>query len=70
MALYYNNAATGRMYQGPNLLGLIYNGSTNVNPGNISYISASGGTITTSGSYKIHTVDTVGTSSFIISSAV
>jgi len=33
MALYYNNAATGNLYQGSTLLGSIYNNNTKVNPG-------------------------------------
>ena len=53
---------------GNTALGNIYLGTTKVQPGDETYISATGGSITYSGNYKIHTFTTVGTSSFNISS--
>lgn len=66
MALYYNNSETGNIYQGSNLLGAIYNGTQQINPEAIQYISASGGTITYDGNYKIHTFTTTGSNTFTI----
>ena len=55
-------------YIGDNPVWAAYVGTGSVSPDirYSTYISASGGTITTSGSYKIHTFTTTGTSSFDI----
>jgi len=55
---YISSAGVGEIYLGTTLV----QNSSNPNP----FIRATGGTITTSGSYKIHTYTTVGTSSFDI----
>lgn len=47
-------------------LGRIYLGSTKVQDGLNEYLFIRGGTVTTSGDYKIHTFSTVGTSSLYI----
>lgn len=59
MAIYYSSGSL-RAYQGSNLLGAMYVDSYQVNPGSY-FISASGGTITYSGSYAIHTFTTSST---------
>ena len=39
-------------------------------PGLASFISATGGTVTTEGDYKIHTFTTVGNTNFVVSTVV
>jgi hypothetical protein len=65
MPIYLGNQEIGAQYVDAYQLGKAYLGSDLV-LGNETFISASGGTITTSGNYRIHTFTTVGTSSFNI----
>lgn len=73
MAIYYNNQFRNYFLGSTGSLGKMYYGSTEINPGQplvppATFISATGGTVTTDGDYKIHTFSTTGTSSFVVSS--
>jgi len=53
-------------YLGPSEIGRVYLGNNLVQNGTIPFITATGGTITEDGDFKIHTFTTVGTSTFTI----
>ena len=67
MAIYYNNQLKdfyygGNYFSASSEQGLMYYETVEVNPGIPNYfISASGGTITTDGDYKIHTFNSSST---------
>jgi hypothetical protein len=69
MPIYLGNTEINTEYVDSYGLGNIFLGTNLIQGGNEPYdpfIRATGGTITTNGDYKIHTFDTVGTSSFDI----
>ncbi len=69
MAIKQNNNITPQFDFGTTEIRKMYFGSSLVYDPSIpisSYISASGGTITTDGDFKVHTFSTVGTSNFVI----
>ena len=61
--MYYNNAITGKIYQGSNLLGDSYVGGQPFDP---NYTYADGGIVTTSGSFKFHTFTDISGSTFTV----
>ena len=68
MPIYLGNTEIEVQYVDSYELGNIYLGANKTQAGGETYIQATGGTITTSGNFKIHTFTTTGSSTFTINS--
>ena len=68
MPIYLGNTEIGKELVDSYELGNVYLGANKIQGGGETYIQATGGTITYSGNWKIHTFTTTGTSSFNVSS--